>query len=228
MRHPLSARLRARSKHFPACVVAGLALATLVAGFAATLLADEGSTSPAIVRVEEDWELVVGDPDPDNLSPQATIVFTPLAAAEGLYAALDINHHSQPEFSSGGLQLQVWRDDEPLATAQIASHTLLHHNNENVRWTQSLNLADGNLTFAVTDGQSDTWGEFGAAGQLSLTVGTTLNNLSSYNPATSVSNSGIGFSANRVKSLKLKRVRAYNAAGEVTLDPTERAVYERE
>lgn len=170
--------------------------------------------SVTIVQVEEDWELVIDQPDPASLGPQATCVFSPLGNADVLYAALDLNHRSQPEFASGGLQLQVWLDDEPLATAESANQDRLHHDNETVMWTHRMQLDNGQLTFSVVNGVSQSWGAFGN-GELSLSFLTSLKSLDSYNPEVSASNSGIGFAGNRVISLKLKKVRAFTATGDV-------------
>jgi hypothetical protein len=170
--------------------------------------------SGTIVQVEEDWEMVIDESDPDSLAPQATCVFSPLGNADVLYAALDLNHRSQPEFASGGLQLQVWVDDEPLATAESNNQNKLHRNNETVTWTHRIQVADGHLTFSVVDGHSLSWGEFGN-GELSLDFASSLENLNQYDPQVSVSNSGIGFAGNRVISLKLKKVRVFTSTGDV-------------
>jgi hypothetical protein len=177
-------------------------------------LAGDDDPGTTIVQVEEDWELVVDEPDPDTLGPQATCVFSPLGNADVLYAALDLNHRSQPEFASGGLQLQVWLDDEPLATAESDNQNKLHHDNETVTWTHRIHAADGHLTFSVVNGHSESWGEFGD-GELSLNFTSSVENLNQYDPQVSVANSGIGFAGNRVISLKLKKVRAFTATGDV-------------
>src|SRR6185436_10546185 len=78
----------------------------------------QGTPSNAVVAVEEDWELVVGEPDPDALAPQVTSVYSPVQNTDLLYAAIDFNHHSQFEFASGGIQLQVWTNNFAAATAE--------------------------------------------------------------------------------------------------------------
>jgi hypothetical protein len=82
------------------------------------------------------------------------------------------------------------------------------------------------VIFEVLNGSSDTWGSFGAAGELLSSVPTTLTNLNEYSPEASVGNSGVGFSKNRVQFLKLVRVRYHLASGEVIEDGTVRTVYE--
>ena len=89
-------------------------------------------------------------------------------------------------------------------------------------------LVDGVLTVSITNGTSQTWGAFGGGEKLRASVETTLTNLNGYNPQISVSNSGVGFSSNRVGSLVLKRVRTYTAEGEVVEDNEPKTVYQHE
>jgi hypothetical protein len=201
-----------------ACIVTGPLGKCSVAAAAGT---------SATVAVEEDWELVVGEPDPDTLAPQATVVISPIGNPDAVYVALDLNHHSQFEFSSGGLQLQLWSNNQPLQTANSHANGRLQKNNETISWTQRMSVESGNLTFAVVNGNSDTWGSFGGGGELSIAVGTSLSDLSGYTPDVSVQNSGIGFASNRVKSLTLKKVRRIDATGNVVEDSTEHVVFVR-
>jgi hypothetical protein len=52
-----------------------------------------------------------------------------------------------------------------------------------------------------------------------------LLNLDTYSPDVSVANSGIGFAANRVQSLKLKQVRVTTSSGTVYIDTTQRVAH---
>jgi hypothetical protein len=201
---------------------------SFVAAFPGGNVLAQGTPSNAVVAVEEDWELIVGEPDPDSLAPQVTCVYSPVQNTDLLYAAIDFNHHSQFEFASGGIQLQVWTNNFAVATAESQANGKLAHMNENITWTQRMAVDNGNLTFALTNGQSDTWGSFGNNGELSVQVGTSLTNLNSYSPDVSVQNSGIGFASNRVKSLILKKVRATLENGEIVEDNTERTVFHRD
>lgn len=180
---------------------------------------------PDVVRVEEDWELVIGTPDPDSDSPQVTSVFSPVGHVESLYAALEINHQSQPEFVAGGLQLQIWDSEFSESSRKFPNGAVMAQAGETVRWTQSMQLADGVLTFEITNGTSTSWGSFGGQGYLKASVNTALSNLNDYHPATSVHNSGIGYAANRVQSLVLRRVRLITSDGEVLEDTSSRPVY---
>ncbi len=177
-----------------------------------------------VMRVEEDWELVVAEPDLETTAPQVTCVVSPTDGLDGYYASIELNHQTQPDFSSGGVHLQTWAGEEPLDTEGSTEQGLLSLESETVRWTQSMQLVGSALKFAV-EGDSATWGHFGGGGELRATVGTTLSSLNDYRPDTSVAHSGVGLASNRVTRLVLKEVRYYSAQGLLLRDTTERVVY---
>ena len=185
------------------------------------------SPPTAVFSVQEDWELVVGDPDPVSNAPQVTCVISPVGNVDSLHAAFELNHQTEPAYEAGGLQLQVWEGEQHLNTKWFPEHNQLGTDDEVVQWTQQLVLVGGELTFEVTAGESTTWGSFG--GKLRTTVGSTLANLDEYDPEVSVANSGVGFAGNRVVSLVLKRVRWYAADGALlTEDATPRVVHQHQ
>jgi hypothetical protein len=186
-----------------------------------------GQDSPQIVRVEEDWELVVATPDPTTDGPQVTTLISPRSHVGAAYATFELNHQSLPEYTAGGLQLQVWVDELPVVHRRFPSPEVMATPGETVQWTQSMALEDGTLTFEIAGGSSTTWGSFGGQGYLKATVPTLVDTLGAYHPSVSVTNSGIGYSANRVQSLVLKRVRLVTATGEVLEDDTPRPVYQQ-
>jgi hypothetical protein len=207
-----------------------LALLVLVAFFVPAFYdstAQAQSGSP-VVRVEEDWELVVGQPDSSLDAPQVTAVFSPVGHLNSVHAAFELNHQSQPSFVAGGLQLQIWNGEAPLSSRKFPNPAKMQTSAETVRWTQRMLLWDDVLVFEVSSGSSSTWGSFGGQGYLVAGVSTSLNSLNSYNPQVSVENSGVGYASNRVTSLVLKRVRYRTADGQEFEDNTERVVYSKE
>src|SRR3989337_1098241 len=84
----------------------------LVLAWASTTKADSSSR---IVRVEEDWELVVATPDPDSDGPQVACVISPVGDLDSVHAAFELNNQSLPSFVPGGLQLQIWSGEMPLS-----------------------------------------------------------------------------------------------------------------
>jgi len=182
-------------------------------------------TLPTVVRVEEDWELLIATPDSNSDAPQITCVMSPVGNMLSYYAAFDVNHQSLPSFSPGGLQLQAWGGDSPISQRKFPNESVFAHAGEMVRWTQSLEIVDGALVMEITDGSSTTWGSFGGQGYLKATVDITLADLNAYDPSVSVANSGVGYAGNRVESLVLRRVRMTTSAGDVLEDDTARSVH---
>ncbi|MBP90503.1 MAG: hypothetical protein CMJ64_27980 [Planctomycetaceae bacterium] len=181
--------------------------------------------SLTVVRIEEDWELVVGTPDANSTAPQVTCFISPTQDIDSLHAAFELNHHSQAEFTPGGLQLQLWDDEILMSATSPLTESVLSSNGETIRWTQAMELAAGGLTFEITGGSSTTWGNFGGDSSLRASFTTELTNLNGYSPTTSVQHSGIGYAANRVVTLSLKRVRVTLQDGAVLEDTTERVAH---
>jgi hypothetical protein len=188
----------------------------------------QSASSPTIVSVEEEWELVIGTPSPNADAPQVTCVISPVGNADGIHSTFIVNHHDVPTFTAGGLQLQVWNSDELLQSQRAPNQAVLATPGEKITWKQRLSIDDGKLVFQVLDGTSTTWGAFGSDDSLKLSVATDLTNLSGYDPQVSVDNSGVSYSANRVTSLVLRSVRFTMSNGDVLEDPTARAVYPKE
>lgn len=190
--------------------------------------ATHAQTAPTIVRVEEDWELTVGTPDPDLDAPQVMCVISPVGNVNSAYAAFEVNAQSLPIFTPGGLQLQTWVGEAALGDRRFPNGCVMTTPGEVVRWTQTMQLSGGQLTFEITNGSSTTWGSFGGQGYLKSTVYTWLSNLNTYDPAVSVKHSGVAYAGNRVQLLVLKRVRAITADGEQVEDTTERVVHSQD
>jgi len=182
-------------------------------------------TDTTVVKVEEDWELVIGEPSPDSDAPQVTCVISPYEGAQSVHAAFELNHRSLPSFVAGGMQLQAW-NYENFITRDSAATGALSTSGETITWTMKMKLLEGNLYFYVRNGNSTTWGQFGGWGDLTLSIPWSLSSLAGYSPETSVEQSGVGYASNRVSRLVLKEVRYYNAANElVAQDTTQRVVH---
>lgn len=177
-----------------------------------------------IVRVEEDWQLQVATPDPVSDAPQVTCLMSPVGDVRSIHAAFELNQRSLPYFLAGGLQLQLWNGESPQGNIQAAATQIMAQPDEVVTWTQSMQLVGGVLKFAVTNGHSTTWGDFGGDGLLKIEVPTELTNLNQYDPQVSVDNSAVGYASNRVTSLVLKRIRVVLSTGEMVEETTPRVV----
>ncbi len=204
----------------------------LVGGLAAAALmlvpwsAVQGEGGSGIVRVEEDWELVVLEPNAAVYAPQVVTAISATDDVNSPYATFEINHRTQPSFAPGGLQIVGWHFEEPVVRKRFVNEGLMQTPGEVVRWTQVMRLNEGELTFEIINGTSQTWGAFGGSGSLKVSITTTLENLNGYSPAVSVANSGISFASNRVQRLAIKQVRWYTSAGLLATDESLRIVHE--
>jgi hypothetical protein len=197
--------------HQPKCKRLWLRTAAWLMCLAAAMVGAQPAAATDIVRVEEDWELVVSQPDANLNGPQVTCVISPLTVDDA-YCAFDINYHTQPDYSPGGLQVHVWDPKSPIVTGNLPVSGVMQQSGETVTWTQTMSLSQGSLSFAVSNGQSATWGSFDNSDK-PVSVCTSAQNLNGYDPNQSLANSGVSFASNLVTSLTLKAVRWYSADG---------------
>lgn len=168
-----------------------------------------------IVRVEEEWELTVGEPNLSKNAPQVTMVMSPHANSNSEYYVFELNYKTQPDYEAGGLQVQRWTSWGLAQSRNGGPSTQMQLNNTNdtVTWRQVMGVGDGVLRFEVENGNSGSWGAFGGQGYLRLDSSTPLQNLNNYRVKNSLDESGISFAGNRVDSLKLTRVKWYASDG---------------
>lgn len=171
--------------------------------------------NPPITRVEEDWTLVVASPDVVEEGPQITTCMSPTSDKSSPFVAFDLNYREYPDFQAGGMQVQVWSNDQVLRTSTQHDEQLAEVN-ETITWTQSMSLTGSQVIYRVKNGNSSTWDDFGGDGNLLVTFATSLTDLSAYSPETSATNSGVTWQSNRVSSLVLTSVRYY--AGDILVN----------
>jgi len=177
-----------------------------------------------VVRIEEDWELQVIEPDSDVTAPQIITAWGP-GSGTGIHATFEVNHLSSVAFATGGLHLSTWNGDTHLQLVHNDNSSSMSTLNEAVRWTQSMEISNGQLVFEVFDGHSSTWNDFGNNHSLRLALDTDLTDLSSYDPVASISNSEVSYAGNRVQTLSIKRIRYIHASGAVTSENAQRYVH---
>lgn len=177
------------------------------------------------MRIEEDWYIKIGTPDPDYDSPQITTVIAPSWTLWGKYAVFDMNCATQPDFSSGGVQIQLWQDDSIIQTASNNDWASMHMIDEEIRYTSAMSIENGNLVFEILNGSSESWGTFGN-GELKLQTPTWRDHLNWYDPNFTTSNSRVGFASHRVRRFILERVRYFSADGLQSTDDTSRVLHQ--
>jgi hypothetical protein len=164
----------------------------------------------SINKIEEDWEIIIGEPSEDEILPQLYVVTTPTDNTHGVYSVFEINNLLLPDFYGGGLQLQTWSNNVPTGEAHHEGFKALATSGETITFTVRMRILEGDLRFRVFNGNSTTWGSFGQNYSLWLKVPTDLNDLSSYNPDNSAKFSRVGSGRGRVTQFRLKKVRYYH------------------
>lgn len=194
------------------------AVATCI-GWPAPAIADDDDPAvddPAVVmRVEEDWEILIGTPDADNAGPQIINVISPTGDIKGQHAVLELNHQTFPTFYGGGLQLQMWTGDIVNQFSNSKSIALLDKPAETFTYTMSMRIADTALYVEVLNGIGNTWAEFGNNGRLVGKRISLVKSLNGYSHTLSAQKSRVSYGGNRVRKMLLKEVRTYDAAGEL-------------
>jgi len=185
-----------------------------------------GTGGANITRVEEDWQITTGTPDPNLNAPQVTMTMSPYSGVAGYHAVFEINSQTQPNYSAGGLQLQSWYGSNCWGSVSPGNPAVMQTQNEVVSFTMSMEVGSNNLTFGVSNGSSQTWGSFGTGQSLTQTVSFDGNNLNFYDPTSSLSNSYVGFGCNRVQQVVRTAVRYYSNGVLQSTDTTQQILWQ--
>lgn len=211
----------------PFCLPRRTWVAASLVFFAALFLASTPAAGQSlfdpVIRIEEDWKLVLNEPNDVAEAPQFYTTMSPSDSLDWYYALVIWNYREFPEYVPGGLQLQSWLGDTRLRRRSVGD-ALLSTAAETITWTQVLRTDGIELTFEVTDGDSLTWGEFGR--DMSIIEYAFLPDLSGYTTSQSVENACITYGANRVDLLVITEVRKYGPHGLISVDSDPIVVYE--
>jgi len=171
-------------------------------------------------RIEEDWELRLNQPEAISNSPQITIYMTPNVSKLATYFQLQLNHAADVNFSEGGFRVSAIVDETALDGARSGTQGLLTYDGDIIRWTSVMAVRDNQIYFAIKDGTSMSWGDFGGPEYLLSIPSGEIKDLSGYTPKQSIKDVDIGFGRNRIEALTLKRVRAFREDGSSVLVET--------
>jgi hypothetical protein len=192
-------------------------------GAAVLALAVPAVAQQSVMRVEEDWKLVLNDPNNGLYSPQFHTTMSPTPNLSGFYAQVLWNYKEEGDFQPGGLQFQLWTGEELTRYRDFRSESL-STSAETITWTQRLYVYGETVRFYVINGQSTTWGAFG---NYILDSDHGVDNLDNYDTNISVHNSWITFGSNRVDSLVITEVRRYDINGDlISTDSTPKIVFQ--
>jgi hypothetical protein len=205
----------------PFCLALALAL---LPGPAVPTVAQ--GVAPQIDRIEEDWQVVIDSPSVAEDGPQITTCMYP-GQSDGLhpFIAFDLNYREYPQFQEGGLQVQVWADENGDVISYATQHQgQLATDGEIITWTQAMSLSGTTISFDINNGQSDTWVHFGQGGQLSVQFATPLTDLTLYSPDVSAAKSGVTWESQRATSMTLLQVRYYAGGNLIAVDSNPRSI----
>ncbi|MDA7865043.1 hypothetical protein N9B39_01255 [bacterium] len=175
------------------------------------------AAEPTVYKVEEDWELVVNQPDASSNSPQITFFTSPSHLLEDSYFQLQMNYHAADDYSSGGFHVASVSDDQTVDDARSMTRKNLATNDDLIRWTSVMAVIDNRALFAVRDGYGREWGSFGGPDYLVRMVPSPVPDLSNYRYQESMKSVDIGFGRNRVSRITLKAVRLFYTNGHVAV-----------
>lgn len=202
---------------------AAVACSSVVLLSTATTPITQANPEDPVIKVEEDWELVLNVPKESVTSPQFHTVMSPYGDLDSVYMQAVWNYRETPYFVSGGMQLQAYDGDYQVSRRSYREDPLSSVA-ETIAWTQSLETDGTKLTFTILNGQSTTWGSFGGSG-VKLDYYGSVPNLDGYSTDVSAEESWLTFGANRADLLKIKQVRKYRASGAVEVDNTQRILF---
>ena len=173
-----------------------------------------------IYRIEEDWQLVLNEPDAVNVSPQITFFTSPCVNADDCYFQLQMNYAADDGFFKGGFHVSAVDHEQVVDEERSSTQTVLSKDGDTVRWTNVMAvISNSKVMFAIKNGHGQDWGEFGGPDYLVELKGHPTTDLSEYHPNQSIESVDIGFGANRVASLTLVEVRAYYPDGRIVNVP---------
>lgn len=170
---------------------------------------------PVVYKVEEDWEMMVNEPDVSNNSPQITFFTSPSHELDNSYFQLQMNYHADEAYSSGGFHVASVQEGKTVDEARSVTRKNLSTNDDVVRWTSVMAVIDNRALFAVRDGYGREWGNFGGPNYLVRMVPSPVSDLSKYQHQQSLQSVDIGFGRNRISRITLKAVRLFYTDGRV-------------
>ncbi len=179
-----------------------------------------------ITRVEEDWQITFGTPDPDLNAPQITMTMSPWTSLDGRHAVFEINSQTEPSYAAGGMQLQHWFGNTCLDYKSSQKQGVLNVANDVMTFTMYVAVQNSTITFGVTNGNSQTWGTFGSGESLLVSDSYDGTDLNLYDPNGSLANSYVGFGANRIQQAVRTAIRYYSNNTLIGTDTTQRVLWQ--
>ena len=113
---------------------------------------------PKVYMVEENWEMVLNEPDAKINSPQVAFFLHPDGGRDDVYFQLQMNYAAEDGYSSGGFRVGAFRNEVPLDEERSRVRETLKYDGDRIEWTSAMATFYGKLMFAIKDGHGAQWG----------------------------------------------------------------------
>ncbi|MBL8815319.1 MAG: hypothetical protein JNL58_04770 [Planctomyces sp.] len=167
-----------------------------------------------LIRVEEDWMVLIEETDDDAASPQVNNVIAFASSQSGLYGMIELNHSTYPSFHAGGIQVQARNDENVIASQTYRDGIALDRDFDRLEYTVSLFHSGEHTWVGIKNIRSKTWGDSGST-ETRAQIASYRKSLSNYTPDHSASASSVNVGAQRVATMCMPRVRYYYSNGDV-------------
>jgi hypothetical protein len=170
------------------------------------MAAAASAAEPVVYLVEEEWEMKINEPEVAINSPQVALFLFPDASREDCYFQLQMNYAAEEGYSSGGFRVGAFSNETPVDEERSVVQEMLAWDNDVLTWTSAMAVFNGKLMYALKNGNGMQWGSFGGPDYLVEMDCQGVTSLENYSPQKSLEFVDFQFGANRVHSVRLKRV----------------------
>ncbi|QDU41426.1 hypothetical protein Mal4_57930 [Maioricimonas rarisocia] len=170
-----------------------------------------------IVRIEEDWELVVTDQNPFGDPPRVLTVFGPADPTWGAHALFELRPGVMPGVVDDSTERRCWWHDLPGRDAPAGE--------ERISFTTSISVQGSDLEMAVIRGNSSGGRSIVDSSRLSIAVNTARTSLNSHHPDDSLVHTRVAAGKQSVRHFARTSFRRYSPEGLVSVDHQWRMIH---
>lgn len=174
-------------------------------------------SSQQVVRIEEDWELVITDQDPFGEPPHILTVFGPADPTWGAHARFELRPGAMPAVVDDSTDHHCWWEDAPGRNAPVGE--------ERISFTTSISIQGSDLEMAVIRGNSSGGRSIVDAGRLSIAVNTDRTNLNSHHGDDSLVHTCVAAGQQCVRHFARTSLRRYTTEGLMFVDHEWRMIH---
>ncbi|MFG0331885.1 MAG: hypothetical protein ACF8TS_00860 [Maioricimonas sp. JB049] len=179
---------------------------------------DNGDDSSVqIVRIEEDWELLVTGNEPCGEPPRILTVFGPADPTWGAHAQFELRPGITPGVVDDSTERQCWWYDLPGRGAPAGE--------ERISFTTLMSVQGSDLEMAVIREEASGGRLVVDSSRLSIAVNTSRTSLNSHHPDDSLVHTRVAAGKQCVRHFARTSFRRYSAEGLVSVDHQWRVIH---